>query len=183
MINEFLAKWPILYTYTAYISRYKAEKFWQKKLMLEAGWKTMWLFIKGPEIFFEDVVIIWAATRDFQQCGILTSVDSDEHVQPPFKLRNSKWCSVSSLTLIESSSDLQRLWSDCAYAQAGLSLCWSHIPLCWKSHALAHFYPSDSLNICHGCSKGAARPFLEIFEYPQHNIFITNKKALLNRQK
>ena len=27
---------------------------------------------------------------DFQQCGILTSVDSDESVQPPFKLRNSK---------------------------------------------------------------------------------------------
>ena len=23
------------------------------------------------------------------------------------------------------------------YAQAGLSLCWSHIPHCWKSHALA----------------------------------------------
>ena len=38
-----------------------------------------------------------AATCDFQQCGILTSVDSDEPVQPPFKLRNSKWCSVSSL--------------------------------------------------------------------------------------
>ena len=32
----------------------------------------------------------------FQQCGILTSVDSDEPVQPPFKLRNSKLCSVSS---------------------------------------------------------------------------------------
>ena len=25
-------------------------------------------------------------TRDFRQCGILTSVDSNEHVQPPFKL-------------------------------------------------------------------------------------------------
>ena len=40
----------------------------------------------------------------FQQCGILTSVDSDEAVQPPFKHRNSKRCSVSSLTLIEFSS-------------------------------------------------------------------------------
>ena len=29
--------------------------------------------------------------RDFQQCGILTSVDSDEPVQPLFKLRNSKF--------------------------------------------------------------------------------------------
>ena len=27
--------------------------------------------------------------RDFQQCGILISVDSDKPVQPPFKLRNS----------------------------------------------------------------------------------------------
>ena len=40
-------------------------------------------------------IINWAAT----QCGILTSVDSDEPVQPPFKLTNSKRCSVSSLTL------------------------------------------------------------------------------------
>ena len=42
---------------------------------------------------------------DFQQCGILTIVGSDESVQPPFKLRNSKCCSVSSLTLIEYLSD------------------------------------------------------------------------------
>ena len=69
---------------------------------------------------------IWASARGFQQCGILTCVDSDEPGQPPLKFRNSKWCSVSSLTIIEYSSDLQRLWSDCAY----------HIPQCWKSHAL-----------------------------------------------
>ena len=31
-----------------------------------------------------------AATCGFQQCGILTSVDSDEPVQLPFKLRNYK---------------------------------------------------------------------------------------------
>ena len=29
-------------------------------------------------------------TCDFQQCGILTSVDTDKPVQPPVKLRNSK---------------------------------------------------------------------------------------------
>ena len=52
---------------------------------------------------------IGAVTCDFQQCGILTSVDSGQPVQPPFKLTNSKWCSVSSLTLIEYSSDKQRL--------------------------------------------------------------------------
>ena len=31
-------------------------------------------------------------------------VDSDEPLQPPFKLRKSKWCSVSGLTIIEYSS-------------------------------------------------------------------------------
>ena len=60
---------------------------------------------------------IRVTTRDFQQCGILTSVDSDEPVQPPVKQRNSKWCSVSSLTVIEYSSDKQMLWSVCTYAQ------------------------------------------------------------------
>ena len=74
----------------------------------------------------DEVFKIWAVTCDFQQCGILTSVDSDEPVQPPFKLRNSKCCMVSSLTIIEYSSGTQRLLSDCTYAQADLRLCWSH---------------------------------------------------------
>ena len=57
-------------------------------------------------LFFQEFHYnISATTCDFQQCDILTSVDSDESVQPPFKLRNSKWCSVSSLTVIEYSSD------------------------------------------------------------------------------
>ena len=85
----------------------------------------------------EAYILNKASARDFQQFDILTSVDSDGPLQPPVMLRNSKWRSVSSLTLIEYSSDKQRLWSGCAYAQAGLRLCWSHIPNCWKSHALA----------------------------------------------
>ena len=84
------------------------------------------------------MLIFWAAAWDFQQVDILTSVSSDEPRLPSFKLRNSKWYSVSSLTTMEYSSDLQRLWSDCAYAQADLRLSWSHIPHCLKSHALAH---------------------------------------------
>ena len=46
----------------------------------------------------------WAVTCDFQQCGIFTSVDSDEPVKFPLKLTNSKLCSVSSLAVIEYSS-------------------------------------------------------------------------------
>ena len=48
-----------------------------------------------------------ASTCDLQQGGILTSVDSGEPVQPPFKLRHSKWCSVRILTLKIYSSDDQ----------------------------------------------------------------------------
>ena len=36
-----------------------------------------------------------------QQCGFLIIVDSDKPVQPLFKLRSFKSCSVSSLTVIE----------------------------------------------------------------------------------
>ena len=32
-----------------------------------------------------------SVTCDFQQCGVLTSLDSDQPERPPFKLRNSKW--------------------------------------------------------------------------------------------
>ena len=56
-----------------------------------------------------------------------------------YKLRwNALVCCISSGPRVKVySSDQQTLWSDCAYAQAGLSLCWSHIPHCWKSHATA----------------------------------------------
>ena len=90
------------------------------------------------------LITVWticmAMTHDFQQCGILTSVDTDKPLQPPLKLRSFKWCSASSLTHIEYSSDKHRVWSVCPYAQAGLSLCWSHIPNCWKSHTTADIY-------------------------------------------
>ena len=91
--------------------------------------------------------IVWALTRDFHQCDVLARVASDEPVQPPFKLRISKHCSVSSLTLIEYSSNKQRSWSDCNYAQADLRLCWSHIPHCWKSHALAQIILRHHTNV------------------------------------
>ena len=83
------------------------------------------------------------ACEDEMSCNMwfptMWHFDMNRHkpVQPPFRLKNSKWCSVSSLTLIEYSSDWQRLWSDCAYAPTDLRLCWSHIPHCWKSYAAA----------------------------------------------
>ena len=53
----------------------------------------------------------------FHQRGILTSVDSDESVLPPFKIRNSKLCLVNSLTVIESAktrSDRDKLCHFCS---------------------------------------------------------------------
>ena len=63
------------------------------------------LTYQGPRFTILTSKDIWTVAWYFQQCGILTCVDSDEPVQPPFKLRNSKWCSVSSLTIIEYSID------------------------------------------------------------------------------
>ena len=85
----------------------------------------MWFFIFSSNIFWEYIIPlkgnaiskentfhayilvnpsilthIWAMTRDFKQSGILAGVDSDEHVQHPIKLSNSKWYSASSLTVI-----------------------------------------------------------------------------------
>ena len=43
---------------------------------------------------------ILAETWDFQQCGILTYIDSNKPVLSPVKFRDSKCCTVSSLTVI-----------------------------------------------------------------------------------
>ena len=104
-----------------------------------------WSIVPYVTIYMFVAEHIWASACDFQQCGILTCVDTDKPVQHPV---NSKWCLVRSLTVQEYSSDSQRLWSDCAYAQAGLSLCWSHIPYCWKSHVLAQLCLSQNIYVC-----------------------------------
>ena len=70
----------------------------------------------------------WALTCDFQQWGISTCVDSDEPVHPQFKFRNSKWCSVSSVTLTECSSDKQRFGSNCGYAGSTYHIVWNPMP-------------------------------------------------------
>ena len=69
------------------------------------NWFTSIIQEKEQHLDNWDLGMAFEPWPDFQRCGILTSVDSDEHVQPTFKLRNSKWCSVSSLTIIEYSSD------------------------------------------------------------------------------
>ena len=49
-----------------------------------------WAFERSAAYNREGIpMYIRAVTCDFQQCGILTSLDSDEPVQPPIKLRTS----------------------------------------------------------------------------------------------
>ena len=74
-------------------------------------------------------------------------------LRPLFKHRNSKWCSINSLTVKGYFSDKQRFVSVCAYAQAGLSLCWSHIRHCSKSHVADHLVYSVN-----SCNKGYLKP-------------------------
>ena len=106
---------------------------WEKFYNLEA-WPRIFFFHGPPKqkklLWGICSTLKWALTCEFQQCGILTSVDSDEPVQHPVKLRNSKWCLANGLRVKEYSSNKQSLWPDCAYAQAGLeSLLVAHTTL------------------------------------------------------
>ena len=70
----------------------------------------------------------------FQQCGILTSVDPYEPVQPTLKLKNSNDVrSVAHRIFKRFAKALNK-----HIAQADLSLCWSHIPHFWKPGCAAH---------------------------------------------
>ena len=46
--------------------------------------------LPGPFSYILQSEFTWAVACDFQQCDILTCVDSDEPVQPFFNRRNSK---------------------------------------------------------------------------------------------
>ena len=109
------------------------------------AWKIDLWYLSEFFLFFEiwmyptyrkHRLINWAATCDFQQYGILTSVDSEGPVQSAFKPTNSKRCSVSSLTL--------RIFTRLAKALIRLCICtgWSE----------ALLFPHTSLLeiSCHG---------------------------------
>ena len=140
---------PIAYHVIGHPVSANSEDSYQTELMPALIWIISWRTVNLLDVLMSRLILdgYGRMSRDMwlQQCGILTSVDSDEPVQPPFKLINSKWRSVSSLTLIEFQAR-----SDCAYAQADLSLCWSHIPHCWKPHACrGSNYSWDQLWLIH----------------------------------
>ena len=92
---------------------------------------------------------IWALTCAFQQWGNLTRVASNEPVQPPFKFRNSKWCSVSSITVILAKA-LIRLRVCAGWSEALLVTHTTLLEISYRgpfTYGNKHFYPSlDSVN-------------------------------------
>ena len=70
----------------------------------------------------------------------MTSKDSDKPVQPPRMAMILLYPSKDSLEAVESTCDQRRFCSDCADAQANLSLRWSHKSYCRFCRALAHLY-------------------------------------------
>ena len=93
---------PMLLTYMNYGCRWRLRPKYSLQALLDT---SAWVFNRGIRTYVISIKFSYAL--DFQQCGILTSVDWDGPVQADFKLRNSKWCSFSSLTLIEYSSNLK----------------------------------------------------------------------------
>ena len=73
--------------------------------LLDQQLESLPIALQGPALVLLNVPLWKFSLVLKRQCGILTSVDSDEPVQIPFKPRNSKRCSVSSSIAIECSSD------------------------------------------------------------------------------
>ena len=61
--------------------------------------------LTSAEFSFEKILLKMSHGMRLPTFYFLTSVDSDKPLQPPFKLRNSKLCAASSLTIIEYSCD------------------------------------------------------------------------------
>ena len=129
--------------------------------------KYIWALLREKSIFFacknQGPRPAYASKQSFTACALIYDMSHDMWFPTMwhfdkcrlglactasfYKLRNSEWCLVSSLTVIQHSSDKQRLWSDCAYVQADLRLCWSHTPHCWKSHVVAHIIVRFMINV------------------------------------
>ena len=74
----------------------------------------------------------------------VTSKASDQPVNPSSMARVLIYPSLGSPEAVEGTCYQRRLRSDCADAQADLSLRYSHNSYCRFYHALAHMYFADS---------------------------------------
>ena len=149
---------PICHVYKIYAQLFsgtRRQKFALNQCQLchqnRHCWDCRCAGFSGTSLLAYVIIKFWAMTCDFQQCDILTNVESGKPVQPPLKRRNSKCCSASTLIVIQYSSVKQRLWSDCAYAQAGLSLCWSHNTTLLEISCCGSIYDTKSHELALSC--------------------------------
>ena len=68
----------------------------------------------------------------------VTSKDSDQSVHPPSMAGVIFHPSSDNPESVQGTCDQRRLWLDCAYAQADLSLRWSHKCYCMFCRAMVH---------------------------------------------
>ena len=91
--------------------------------------------------------VIWAASRQNQQCGCAPSEDSDKPGHPPSLIRFFTVRMKKAWILGYPFSVQRRLWSDWVDAQADLSLRWAHTHFVGFCHEVAHmssyiYYPN-----------------------------------------
>ena len=97
----------------------------------------------------------WASACDFQKCGILTSVGSDELVQPPFRLinilltvpRRYFFCgSFMFLFCLVFAMFCARLFICALWSPAGKGLTsWLSFVVSSVSLSLSHWYPGSGV--------------------------------------
>ena len=85
-------------------------------------------------------LVLWVPNEPPIACSkiCVTSKDSDQPVHLPSMARLLVYSSLDIPEAVERTCDQSRCWSDCADAQADLSLCWLHKSYCRFCCMLAH---------------------------------------------
>ena len=91
---------------------------------------------------------------------------TDEPVYPPSMARVLIYPSLDNLEAVEGMCDQRRLWSECADAQADLSLFWSHKSYCRFCRALTHHCRTCDRMGDIGVWVSSVRSFICIFVRP-----------------
>ena len=82
--------------------------------------------------------------KTYNKTCVTSSKYSDQPIYLPTMARVMVYPSLDSLEVVEGTCDQQKLWSDCADAQADLSLRWSHKSYCRFCRALAQILEAQN---------------------------------------
>ena len=126
----------------------RMKKLWILGYPKYAQWR-FWLYcasaqadlnLRSTKVRFLMLRIIQLGQRDkTYNKTCVTRKDSDQPVHPLIRARAIVYRSLNSLKAVEGICNQRRLWSDCADAQADLSLRWSHKSYCRFCRAPAHY--------------------------------------------